>query len=388
MGTSATTYNADMKRTESSRLEFFRLSPLEWSVGLVLTFLILLQGAISDLGVGTIFVALLTLLLIWRRQWPVAVFFGVSVSALFTTTPYFTIIAIMIATYAVGLYSRHNIVALGLLFGVSALLVFHYDDPAPHIPARLFPFLILTIAWLFAWAVRQQQTVTEVYRERSSLLESEQEQATRAARAEERRRIAREMHDVIAHSVSVMVVQAGAARSVLQTSPEEATMALLAVEDTGRETLAELRGLLGVLSDNDALDLTPQPGLDQFETLIERVKKAGLPVAVTIQGEPCGLSSSLNLTAYRVLQEALTNVLKHADHAQTDVILTYGDDELKLEVLNAGTNGRLSNADHSGRGLVGMRERVALFGGRLETGPRLGGGYAVRAWLPLTEANA
>jgi signal transduction histidine kinase len=290
----------------------------------------------------------------------------------------------MIATYAVGLYSRHNILALGLLFGVSALLVFRYDDPAPHLPAQSFPFLIMVIAWLFAWAVRQQQAVAEAFRERSSLLESEQEQATRAARAEERRRIAREMHDVIAHSVSVMVVQAGAARSVLQSTPEEATKALLAVEGTGRETLSELRGLLGVLSDDqDGLDLAPQPGLEQFDTLIERVKAAGLHVEVTINGEPTSLSSGLNLTAYRILQESLTNALKHANLARTEVILTYTGDELKLEILDDGLNAAATNGEHDGRGLIGMRERVMLFGGRLETGPRLGGGYAVRAWLPL-----
>jgi signal transduction histidine kinase len=376
-----------MKQTESTDFEFFRLSPAEWSVGVALAFLILLEGAIFKLGPSAIVVGALTLPLAWRRRWPVAVFCSVGLSAFITPTPYFTVIAAMIAMYAVGLYSQHEILALGLLFALALLLILRYQNPAPSIPGQFFPFVILIISWLFAWAVRQQQNVAEAYRQRSVSLESEQEQATRAARAEERRRIAREMHDVIAHSVSVMVVQAGAARSVLDSAPEEATNALLAVETTGRDTLAELRGLLGVLSDHDDSGaLVPQPGLEQFEALIERVTAAGLNVAVQTSGEVRPLSSGLSLTAYRVLQEALTNALKHADHARAEVILTYTDESLKLEILNSGSNGAVPNREPGGHGLVGMRERVELFGGRLESGPRLGGGYAVRAWLPLKDA--
>lgn len=388
MRTNPANYNGAMKLTESPGFEFLRLSPAEWGVGVGLAFLIFMQGAIFKLGPSAIVVGALTLPLAWRRRWPVAVFCSVGLSAFITPTPYFTVIAAMIAMYAVGLYSQHEILALGLLFALALLLILRYQNPAPSIPGQFFPFVILIISWLFAWAVRQQQKVTEAYRERSASLESEQEQATVAARAEERRRIAREMHDVIAHSVSVMVVQAGAARSVLDSAPEDATNALLAVEATGRDTLAELRGLLGVLSDHDDNEeLGPQPGLEQFEALIERVTAAGLSVEVKTSGKVRPLSSGLSLTAYRILQEALTNALKHADHARADVVLTYTDESLKLEVLNSGSNGAKNSSETGGRGLIGMRERVELFGGRLETGPRLGGGYTVRAWLPLKDAT-
>jgi len=372
---------------QRARLDFLRLSPLEWSVGVGLAYLVLLEGIYSEFGPATILVAVLTLPLIWRRRWPVAVYCSVGLSAFFTQTPYATVAAVMIAMYAVGLYSRHNLLALGLLFGLAVLITLRYDNPAPEIPSQLFPLLILTVAWLCALAVRQQRTVTDAFQARARSLETEQEHAARAARAEERHRIAREMHDVIAHSVSVMVVQAGAARSVLESAPDEATKALLAVESTGRATLAELRGLLGVLADDDGPDLTPQPGLDQIESLIDRVTAAGLKVAVTMSGAERPLSSGLSLTAYRVLQEALTNALKYANHTRTDVYVTYSDTELKLEILNAGSEQPYSNGEQRGHGIIGMRERVALYGGRLEAGPRIGGGYAVRAWLPLNGTN-
>jgi signal transduction histidine kinase len=372
---------------QSARLDFLRLSPLEWGAGAALIYAIVLEGIATGFSAATIVGAALTLPLIWRRRWPVAVFCCVGVSAFITQTPYSTVAAVMVAMYAVGLYSRHNLLALGIVFGLPFLLALRYDNPAPEIPRQLFPLLILIISWLSAFAVRQQRTVADAYQARATSLESEQEQTTRAARAEERRRIAREMHDVIAHSVSVMVVQAGAARSVLESAPDEATTALLAVESTGRATLTELRGLLGVLRDGDSPELTPQPGMEQFESLIDRVRAAGLEVDVTITGEMRPLSSGLSLTAYRVLQEALTNALKYANHAQTDVCLTYSDTELKLEILNTAAEAPSDNGATSGRGISGMRERVALYGGRLEAGPRVGGGYVVRAWLPLNGAG-
>ncbi|HEX7103611.1 MAG TPA: histidine kinase [Nitrolancea sp.] len=372
---------------QSARLDFLRLSPLEWGVGAGLIYSILFEGLATGFGAATILVAVFTLPLIWRRRWPVAVFCCVGLSAFFTQTPYSSVAAVIIAMYAVGLYSRHNLLALGLLVGLALLLTVRYDNPAPEIPRQLFPLLILIVSWLCALAVRQQRTVADAFLARARSLESEQEQTARAARAEERHRIAREMHDVIAHSVSVMVVQAGAARSVLESAPDEATSALLAVEDTGRATLTELRGLLGVLGNDDGPELAPQPGMDQFESLIDRVTAAGLNVEVTINGAERPLSSGLSLTAYRVLQEALTNALKYADHARTNVCLTYSEAELKLEILNTGSEQPDFNGERRGRGLIGMRERVDLYGGRLEAGPRIGGGYAVRAWLPLNGAG-
>jgi signal transduction histidine kinase len=172
---------------------------------------------------------------------------------------------------------------------------------------------------------------------------------------------------------------------VLTSSPEEARQALLAVEASGREAMTELRTMLGVLKEEGAgVDLAPQPGIGQLEPLIQRVREAGLPVELRVEGEPVPLPVGLDLTAYRIVQEALTNALKYAGQARTDVTLSYRDAELKLEILDDGSGAVASERNRPGRGLAGMRERVATYGGRLEAGPRLERGYAVRAWLPLT----
>ncbi len=376
-----------MERSESNDTwNLVRLSPLEWGVVLLLIVGMLLESRIANFGSRTFVVMMLTLPLIWRRRWPIPAFVLVGLSVFITETPYATVAATLVAMYAVGLYSTRDLSAVGLLLGFSTLVVAAYTDPAPSIPGQFFPYLILIIAWLAARAVRQQRVVAEVFQSKAMHLESEQELATQAARAEERRRIAREIHDVIAHSVSVMVVQAGAARSVLRTTPGDSVEALLAIEETGRETLGELRRLLDVLSDDDPIDRAPQPDIGQLDSLIERIRSAGLPVQLRINGAPSPLPSGVSLTAYRIVQEALTNALKHSGQAATDVILTYTDDELKLEILDDGPVVVRSAAGHagdSGHGLNGMKQRIAVFGGMLEAGPRPGGGYAVRAWLPI-----
>ena len=196
--------------------------------------------------------------------------------------------------------------------------------------------------------------------------------------------MARELHDVVAHAVSVMVIQAGAARQVLDTSPEQATEALLTVESTGREAMGELRRLLGVLNDEgEAAALSPQPGIEQLGVLIERVREAGLPTELEVAGDPRALPTSLDVTVYRIVQEALTNALRYARRAATLVRLTWEPTQLRVEILDDGPDATAIGAEGSGRGLVGMRQRASQVGGRLEAGPRLGGGYAVRAWLPL-----
>jgi signal transduction histidine kinase len=234
-------------------------------------------------------------------------------------------------------------------------------------------------------ALRTRQLRADAFRERAMRLEQEREFAARAAATEERERIARELHDVIAHTVSVMVVQAGAARHVVETEPEHAMEALTAVETTGREAMTELRNLLGVLTpaEEEAL-LAPQPGIAQIPALVERVRGAGLPAELLVIGEPRALPQGIDLTVYRIVQEALTNALKYAGQVHTEITLDYREDTLKVEVLDDGTGERKSVGARTGRGLTGMRERVALFGGTLEAGPRLGRGYAVRAWLPLS----
>ncbi|MET9972685.1 histidine kinase [Streptomyces sp. NPDC006356] len=240
--------------------------------------------------------------------------------------------------------------------------------------------------------------------ERGWLLERERERASRAAVAAERDRIARELHDIVSHTVSLMVVQASAAREVLGTMPDEAAAALRAVEDAGRGAMTDLRHLLGLLApspsgeddavagprdDDTAADLAPQPGLDRLGQLVDRVSFAGLPVEVRISGEPRPLPQGIAVTAYRIVQEALTNALRHGDGGKAEVTVRYADHALRVEVLSTGPSVLTGDApppmarQGTGRGLLGLRERVAVYGGDLDARRRLGGGYRVRARIPM-----
>ncbi len=218
---------------------------------------------------------------------------------------------------------------------------------------------------------------------RAQDLEQDRETHVRAAVAHERQRIARELHDVVAHSVSVMALQAGAARQYLGRDPERARQPLLLVEDVGREALEELHRLLQVLRHHDE-GQRPLAGLDHVDQLVEQVRRAGVDVRVDVGGAPRRLAPGLDLTAYRVLQEALTNVLKHAPAARPRVEVVYAERELLLSVVDEG-GGTASRPGRGsgGHGLIGMRERVLLYGGCLDAGPRAEGGFAVRARLPL-----
>ncbi len=243
--------------------------------------------------------------------------------------------------------------------------------------------------------------------ERGWLVERERESAARIAVDAERARIAAELHDIVSHNVSLMVVQAGAAREVLATMPAEAAAAMSAVETAGRNAMTELRHLLGLLApapDGDDKDdhderhvvaLSPQPSLSRLSALIDRIAFAGLPVEVRISGEPRPLPTGIDVTAYRIIQEALTNALKHGNGTKAEVTVRYADHYLRVEVLNSGpsvltdngspSEGRQTKepADGTGRGLLGLRERVAVYGGNLDARRRLGGGYRLRARIPL-----
>jgi signal transduction histidine kinase len=241
---------------------------------------------------------------------------------------------------------------------------------------------------------------------RSLLLDRERENAARAAVDAERARIATELHDIVSHNVSLMVVQVSAAREVLAAAipgpamPPEADRALRAVEDAGRGAMTELRHLLGLLAPSpagdDEQDLSPQPSLSRLSALIDKIAFAGLPVEVRISGQPRPLPAGIDLTAYRIVQEALTNALKHGNKAKADVTIRYADRSLRVEVLNTGPSvltgtaatpaGQHPGTGHengAGHGLLGLAERVALYGGDLDARRRLGGGYRVRARIPL-----
>ncbi|WP_327581848.1 histidine kinase [Nonomuraea sp. NBC_00507] len=251
--------------------------------------------------------------------------------------------------------------------------------------------------WLGVALVRARRLHRRALEERGWLLERERESAARAAVEGERSRIARELHDIVSHNVSLMVVQAGAAREVLATMPGEAEQALRAVEGAGRDAMTELRHLLGLLAPSQSgedepheSELSPQPGLSRLSALVDRFAFAGLPVEVRISGAPRPLPAGIDVTAYRIVQEALTNALKHGSGVQAQVTVRYAEHYLRVEVLNSGPSVLTGDApapadqrDGAGRGLMGLRERVAVYGGDLDARRRLGGGYRVRARIPL-----
>jgi signal transduction histidine kinase len=257
----------------------------------------------------------------------------------------------------------------------------------------------LVAGWLALALGRSLRRYQRAMQERGWLLERERASASRAAVDAERARIARELHDIVSHNVSLMVVQASAAREVLDTMPEEAAAALRAVEEAGRGAMTELWHLLGLLAPasdgadgEDETGLSPQPSLSQLSPLIDRIAFAGLPVEVRISGEPRPLPTGVDVTAYRIIQEALTNALKHSNAGRAEVSIRYTHQALRIEVLNTGPSvltgdtapiRRPRSEEGAGRGLLGLRERVAVYGGSLDARRRLGGGYRVRARIPL-----
>ena len=249
-------------------------------------------------------------------------------------------------------------------------------------------YLVFGTAWILGDNVRTRRQYVAELEQKAVRMEAEREAQAQRAAAAERTRIARELHDVVAHSVSVMTVQAGAARRVLDQAGADPDVreAIATVEATGREALAELRRAVGVLrEDGESGGTTPQPGVADLPALVARAREAGLPVELAVEGEPRALPSGVDLSAYRIAQEALTNALKHAGPAHAQVRVLYGPDALEVQVVDDGRGAAADPAPAGGgNGLVGMRERVALFDGELRAGPRAGGGYEVRARLPIS----
>ena len=245
--------------------------------------------------------------------------------------------------------------------------------------------IVVGLPWLAGRALRERRERADELQAVAAQLAAEREQTAHLAVLDERNRIAREMHDVVAHSVSLMVVQAGAARRMMETEPDRSRAALLATEEAGRQALAELRRVLGLLRGSpDPVELEPQPGLGQLEPLVERARASGLDVEVSVDGPARELPAGIDLAVYRVVQEALTNTLKHAGAARARVALQWSDDALALAVVDDGA-GAAVPPQRSGHGLVGMRERVAAYGGEVEAGPAQPSGFAVRARIPLAE---
>jgi signal transduction histidine kinase len=333
-----------------------------------------------------------------RRRYPLAVLWIVLAAVMVTPhdAPRLTFYACVVAAYSAAAYSPHRIPTLASL-GVAVLLV-STDSALPAVPDQYAPYLILVPIVVAANGLRTWKLRSDEGRRRLSAMEREQAEALRRAVEHERARIARELHDVVTHNVSVMVIQAGAARKVMDAHPDQAREALLAVEAGGRAAMSELRHVMGLLTtgtpaDPDSpgpagmVDLAPQPGLGQLETLVARVCKTGMPVKLTVTGQRRPLPSGIELAAYRVVQEALTNTVKHAAGASAAVTVDYAATHLRVEVTDTGgtpgTSGTTGSATGAGRGLIGLRERLAVYGGTLRTGPHSADGYRVTALIPL-----
>ncbi|HEY7908564.1 MAG TPA: histidine kinase [Thermomicrobiales bacterium] len=330
--------------------------------------------------------ALVPLPLAWRRRWPVPVFCLVALGGLIRgNTSGILVLAFLIAAYSLGAYGERRPSLIAILLTVP-LVTLGQNRTLIGLVTAVPLYLLLGGIWFVGQTIQSRERRALALAGEIARLERGHAEETRAAVAVERRRIARELHDVVTHNVSVMVVQAGAARHVLSIAPEQAREALLAVEATGREALTELRHLLGLLSHDDPEDaaFAPQPGIEQLPALVQRMRDAGLLVALRTTGEPYTLSQGINLAVYRIVQEALTNALKHSGMACTDVLLAYQPSGLVVAVTDEGV-GVASPTETPGRGLIGMRERVALYGGTLDAGPRPEGGYAVRAWFPAED---
>lgn len=296
-------------------------------------------------------------------------------------------VSLFLAFWVVGAYNERSQAIAGAAIGVATITVTAQRDVRLDAVNALLVSLIAVGVCLVAFALRRRAERAARLERRAVLLERERDERARAAVAAERVRIARDLHDVIAHSVSVMTVQAGAARLLLDEEPERAREPLLAVEETGRQALAEMRRLFGIVRRNEGeAALAPQPSLAHLGALLEQARKAGLPVEITVEGERRVLSPGVDLTAYRIVQEALTNARKHAHPARAQVTIRYNRNALDLEITNDGR--RAGNGEGPGHGLMGMRERVALYGGELEAAPRPGGGYAVHARLPVEAESA
>ncbi|MFL6251193.1 MAG: sensor histidine kinase [Actinomycetes bacterium] len=342
------------------------------------------------LALGYALALLHTLPLAARRRFPGAVLALCVATGLAVATlgvPDLLGIAILVAVYSVAAYGDRWISLAGLAAAELGSAAVQLTQGSFQWPTPITNALVIAAAWLLGHFVGVRRAYTARLEQTAELERARAEQARQAV-AEERLRLARELHDVVAHSISVIAVQSGVGAHVAKTQPEEAAKALAAIEVTSRAALTELRRLLGVLRQEDEPqgDLAPVPGLADLDSLLAEVAKAGLAVRLQVEGRPAQLPAGVDLSAYRIVQEALTNVVKHAGPARAQVAIRYRDHEVMVEVTDDGRGAAAPTGDgraRVGHGLIGMRERVAVFGGDLQTGPRPGGGFRVAARLPL-----
>jgi len=272
---------------------------------------------------------------------------------------------------------------VGLIVVLAGIVIVVYNIPGPQtVGDFVFIPLRFVVAWVAGYALRERAEQAEAAEERAAYAEREREAAARVAVAEERARIARELHDIVAHAVSVMVLQVGAVRHKLPAALAEDRDALRGVERAGRTALAEMRRLLAAMRrEGDEAELVPQPGLDGLDSLLDEIGRAGLPVQLRVDGRPYPLPRGIDLSAYRIVQEGLTNALKHAHASDADVTVRYRADELEIEVRDNGHGSATS--DGLGHGLIGVRERVKIYGGKMTAGTAVEGGFVLSTSLPL-----
>ncbi len=295
----------------------------------------------------------------------------------------FAVLALVVATFSLGAYARSRTAMVVGAAGVLAFALIAVTKAKP-IGDVTFVAVVLFAPWVAGLELHRRGRRVLQLEEQARDLGEQAEQRARAAVDEERARIARELHDVVAHAMSVIVVQAGAERHVLPAEAESTRAVLETIERTGRQGLGEMRRLLGMMrSDDTQLALAPQPSLTYLPDLCEQMTAAGLPVELDIAGNPVPLAPGVDVSAYRIVQEALTNALKHAGPARARVRVTYRDADIDIEIADDG-RGAAAPPNGSGHGLVGMRERASVYGGELHTGNRAAGGYAVRVRLPMT----
>jgi signal transduction histidine kinase len=350
------------------------------ALGLLYTISARTLAPADEFGLDLVLTVLACAPLALRRRYPLGCFAVVAGAALLLRDlppPLLLLVTTLIAGYSAAMYSPFRVPARVALLVVAALISTYRQAVLPEIPGVFTSFAVVVPLILATETIRTA-------RARVADLAAQQEEQTRHAIEQERSRIARELHDVVTHNVSVMVVQAGAARKIMATAPDAATDALLAVEASGRTAMAELRQVMDLLAPNNAEpddELTPQPGLDALPALVDRIRATGMAVEYTVTGAPRQLAQGVDLAAYRVVQEALTNTVKHARGARARVRVEFAEAELLITVTDAGGAPGASAATGNGRGLLGLRERLAVYQGGLDAGPHEGG-FRVRARIP------
>jgi signal transduction histidine kinase len=367
-----------------------------------------LEGPESSAGpraTNAVLSALFLASLAWRRRaplaamcWAVAVYFLPHAVVQHDITFWGGGVPLMLLTASAGYYCSRDRAVLALGLGLAAFVVATLYTPLLRSPdAFIWNVVFLSVPWIGARALREREERAATLAATLATERSAKDAALRDAAAAERAHIARELHDIVAHSVSMMVIQVGAARMQLQAGPAGATAPLLDAEDVGRQTLQDLRRLLGVLrADEEAAASTdggaaavpepPQPGLSRLDVLVRPIRAAGLRVDVDVVGDPVVLPAALDLTSYRVVQEALTNTLKHSGGTSVTVRLRYTSSALLIDVLDDGTAARAG--EDAGHGLVGIDERVSMFGGTVSAGPHPDGGWRVHTELPLPDPSS